>query len=144
MRVASSEWLGLENRLQRAALGSVLLVPLVVAYYLQPDPTGLGTHQQLGFEPCVLPTRWGIRCPACGMTTAWAHCVRGQWSSALAANVGGSLACLATASFALCCYAAAFAGWRLLRVSIVKLITVTLLVVCAVTLIDWIVRIFAG
>jgi len=32
-----------------------------------------------------------MRCPACGMTTSWAHAVRGQLPSALRANVGGTM-----------------------------------------------------
>jgi len=67
----------------------VLACPLVIATQLRPAVAGLGTHQQLGLPPCTVRMLWGIRCPACGMTTSWAHLVRGQWRQSLAANAGG-------------------------------------------------------
>ena len=71
-------------------VGAVLLAcPLVVATQLRPEIAGLGTHQQLGLPPCTVRILWGIRCPACGMTTSWAHLVRGRWLESLQANAGG-------------------------------------------------------
>ena len=141
MNVATSQELDRNSRLMRIVLGTALLMPLAVAWFLQPDPAGMGTHQQLGWDACVFPTRWGIRCPACGMTTAWANCVRGQWSAALAANVGGTLTCLTVASIALLSFAAAVVGRRVVRVSVVKLTWIVLMAVFAVTLVDWIARV---
>ncbi len=68
-----------------------LLGLLTVAAMLEPSPLGHGTHQQLGLPPCTFWVLFGRPCPTCGMTTAWAHLVRGQWVSALRANVGGTL-----------------------------------------------------
>lgn len=62
-----------------------------VAAILKPDARGLGTHCQLGFPPCALMLIAGIPCPTCGMTTAFAHTVRGQWLSALRAQPFGFL-----------------------------------------------------
>jgi hypothetical protein len=44
---------------------------VVLLLMLQPDPRGVGTHEQLGMAPCG----WaqgpeGIPCPTCGVTTA--------------------------------------------------------------------------
>ena len=73
----------------------LLITLLSVARTLQPSQQGLGTHQQLGLPPCSLRILAGIRCPACGMTTSWAHFVRGNWIASGRANVGGFLlACL--------------------------------------------------
>lgn len=69
----------------------VVAVPLVVATRLTPDPAGLGTHQQLGLPPCAFRAVWGVRCPACGMTTSWAHFVRGQLVSSVQVNPAGAM-----------------------------------------------------
>ena len=72
-------------------LGLGLLVPLVVACLLEPDGQGRGTHGQLGLPPCTFVVLFGQPCPVCGMTTSWAHLVRGEVIDALGANVGGTL-----------------------------------------------------
>ena len=93
-RYTQSERLGLFG------LGLLLLVLLIVAAWLKPNPTGLGTHTQLGLPGCTMYTLLGIRCPGCGMTTSWAHTLKGDLSSAIHANVGGVLLCfLAVATF---------------------------------------------
>ena len=70
---------------------SALALPLWVACWLVPDPRGEGTHEQLGLPACGFRTQFGVRCPTCGMTTAWAHMVRFQISSAMRANTAGAL-----------------------------------------------------
>ena len=75
-----------------AASGLVAL--MVVARGLVPSTAGLGTHQQLGLPPCSIRWMLGIRCPACGMTTSWAHFARGEWAESLHVNVGGFLLAL--------------------------------------------------
>ena len=47
-------------------------IVLVTAVLLEPDPNGVGTHQQLGLPPCVFLSLLGIPCPLCGMTTSFA------------------------------------------------------------------------
>ncbi|MEM9368402.1 MAG: DUF2752 domain-containing protein [Planctomycetota bacterium] len=69
----------------------VCVAPLVTACFLQPASAGLGTHQQLGLPPCSMRFLLGIRCPACGMTTSWAHFVRGAWLASLQSNAAGFL-----------------------------------------------------
>ncbi len=72
----------LDVRGARVTAGMVLVVcgaPLIVAGLLTPDPSGVGTHKQLGFPGCLTIVATGVPCPACGMTTAFAHTVRGQW-----------------------------------------------------------------
>jgi hypothetical protein len=85
---------GAQRRLL-AALGLGLILILVIAATLKPDPRGYGTHRQLGWPPCGTRMLLGIRCPSCGMTTSWAHLVRGHLRSALRANVAGALLGLA-------------------------------------------------
>lgn len=67
---------------------------LGVAAFLTPDARGHSTHQQLGLPGCSLLSMFGIRCPGCGMTTSWAHCLRGDVESAFYSNAGGTVLCL--------------------------------------------------
>lgn len=59
---------------------------LAVAALLEPDPRGVGTHEQLGLPPCGFLLLTGLPCPGCGLTTAFAHGIRGQWIAAASAN----------------------------------------------------------
>jgi hypothetical protein len=72
-----------------AALGSAGVLGL--AGWLEPDPRGFGTHEQLGLRPCAFAQLTGELCPTCGMTTAFAWSVRGRFLSAWRANPAGSL-----------------------------------------------------
>lgn len=85
---------------QRRATGSVLVLAAVavvgLAAWLRPSPYGLGTHEQLGLPPCNLVLMTGYPCPTCGMTTAFAHTVRGQWLSAASAQPAGFVLALLT------------------------------------------------
>jgi len=78
-------------------LALALMAGFGLARSLTPSVAGFGTHQQLGFPPCTTRALWNIPCPACGMTTSFAHFTRLQWPSALRANataVAVALLCL--------------------------------------------------
>src|SRR3954466_2501001 len=92
---AAAPRLGGIARVTVGGAGVMLLGLLITAARLTPDPRGLGTHRQLGLPPCTVVAWFGVRCPSCGMTTAWAHMVRGQLASAVRANCGGALLALA-------------------------------------------------
>ena len=80
-----------------AALVLVAAASLLgLAAWLKPDPGGYGTHRQLGFGKCGMLVTTGYPCPTCGMTTAFAHAVRGQWLQAIIAQPAGFLLALAT------------------------------------------------
>jgi len=70
-------WLGI-------VAGSIAV--LAVALAIEPDVRGHGTHTQLGLPPCGFLLLTGSPCPGCGLTTAFAHGIRGQWSMAASAN----------------------------------------------------------
>lgn len=72
-------------------IGLILIVLLITAARLSPNPAGLGTHQQMGFPPCSSIMLWGMRCPACGMTTSWAHLMHGEIIQSARVNTGGLL-----------------------------------------------------
>jgi hypothetical protein len=88
--VAGSK-LSRRSRFLAAAVGAGLCAVLAVASWLPPDPRGRGTHEQLGLPPCTFLTVVGIRCPACGMTTAWANVMHGRPVDALRASASGTL-----------------------------------------------------
>lgn len=82
----------------RVAAAIVMLgcaTPLVISARLAPDPAGIGTHRQLGYPACTLLVVTGYPCPTCGMTTAFAHTVRGQWTAAFHAQPMGMLLAIA-------------------------------------------------
>jgi len=73
-----------------AAIGIVLALAGV-----EPDPRGLGTHEQLGMRPCGWPERFGMPCPTCGVTTAACHLVHlSPWQALRVQPFGAVLAAL--------------------------------------------------
>ena len=80
-----------------ALFGAGLISLLIVAMCLTPSQKGYGTHTQLGLNPCSFTSIVGIRCPSCGMTTSWAHFVRGNIVQSLKCNSGGTMLALASA-----------------------------------------------
>ena len=62
---------------------------LVIAVCLSPASSGLGTHRQLGLQPCSMIVLFGYPCPTCGMTTAFSHAVRGELISSFRAQPAG-------------------------------------------------------
>jgi len=67
--------------------GLVLLFPtviiLTIALILDPDPSGIGTHQQLGLHPCSFWLWFEIPCPVCGMTTTFTHMAHFQFEKGI-------------------------------------------------------------
>lgn len=70
-----------------------LVAGFSLAASVSPDPRGFGTHQRFwpGMRPCSFMEYFQIPCPSCGMTTSFAHFVRGQWLSSARANPAGLL-----------------------------------------------------
>ena len=132
------------DRLTAGVLALGLLALLAVAAFLRPDPRGLGTHQQFGLPPCTFRFFFGRPCPTCGMTTSWAHLVRGQLIGALRASVGGTLlGALAVVGVPWLVVSAArgrWLGWAPNGTTVGWVASAILLV----TLIDWGIRLAAG
>jgi hypothetical protein len=85
---------------RRAVAAAVLLGGVLICGIMAltpPDPTGMGTHERWGLPPCSMMERTGWPCPSCGMTTSFAHAVRGQWGAAL--RVQPAAALMAAAMF---------------------------------------------
>jgi hypothetical protein len=123
------------------ALG--LLALLGIAASLTPNEQGLGTHRQLGFPQCTALKLLHIRCPVCGMTTAWAHTVRGQLWQAAQANCGGMLLAVLAILAAPWLLAGAVRG-RWPGGALSPRVAITLMLcVAGVTVLDWSLRLLS-
>jgi hypothetical protein len=87
---------GLRDRAAFLAIAAGASGVLTTARWLVPDARGFGTHVQLGLPPCAFQAFTSLPCPGCGLTTAFAHMVRAQWSSALHASPVGVILCALT------------------------------------------------
>lgn len=67
-----------------------------VAFALEPDPRGLGTHEQLGLGECNLLRLTGVPCMFCGMTTSFTHLAQGEPAQAFHAQPAAVLLALFT------------------------------------------------
>lgn len=65
-------------RFPAATVGTGLGGLLVVSRWLEPDPSGHGTHLQLGLLPCSFYVLTGLPCPLCGATTSFALMADGR------------------------------------------------------------------
>jgi hypothetical protein len=142
--VPASERFSRSKRLSVALAGLTVASLLAVAVFLQPSPTGLGTHEQLGLPPCTFRWLFGMRCPSCGMTTSWSHATRGELRAALASNVGGTLLAMTSLIAAPWCVLSAAAGRWLVRPPRDRALAAMALLIGTITLLDWIYRVAAG
>lgn len=76
----------------------ILLFPLILilAYYLNPDQSGVGTHKGLGLPPCGFYTIFHKPCPSCGMTTSFSLLMHGNIIKALKTQPAGVFLFLST------------------------------------------------
>lgn len=129
-------------------IGAVTVWALLgIAWSLVPDARGFGTHEQLGLTPCGvnrLLEAAGManpRCPSCGMTTSFNRLAHLDVRGAFAANAGGAVLGIvwfaAAPWLAICAIRGKWWGfvpqeWVVVMVGVVVL---------AVTLVDWLIRI---
>lgn len=90
----AARWVG-------AAVAAPCLGVLLVALWLTPKPSGMGTHEELGLPPCSTLARTGLPCPSCGLTTSFANMAHGRVPAAIQAHPFGPVLFLATCVFAL-------------------------------------------
>lgn len=128
-----------------AALGATFIVLLfVVAKIIVPSDKGYGSHQSLGLPACASVALLGMRCPTCGMSTAWPDFVRGRWVSAVHANVTGlALAITAVPVWAWLALAAVEGRWRWVKPTPKGVMAAQLVFIIA-ALAEWIVRLGLG
>ncbi len=82
-------------RFRGAAILAACAAVLAVGGSLTPDPSGMGTHEQMGLPACSFPMRYGYPCPTCGVTTAVAAAAHGRFLTAFNAQPLGLLLVLA-------------------------------------------------
>lgn len=75
--------LGMAERVIAACVSLACLAVLVTAVIVRPNPTGMSTHTSLGLSRCSMLERSDLPCPSCGMTTSFAHFVRGNLAASL-------------------------------------------------------------
>ena len=122
------------------AASLALVAGFVVAYRLEPDPRGFGTHQRLGLPPCTFRAVFGIPCPSCGMTTCLANITKGRWREAARANVAGLILSFICAALIPWCWLSAFYGRLCWVCRPAKLAATLLLLVSGVATVEWVVR----
>jgi len=64
---------------------------LALVAMLQPNASGLGTHQELGMPECAFLARTGLPCPTCGLTTSLAALAHGRFALAWEAHPFGAV-----------------------------------------------------
>jgi len=100
VRPTARDLLTWRGRATALLVAVVCLGVLVIAAKLNPSKNGLGSHRQLGLQACQFESQTGIPCPTCGMTTSFAHFVRGQIPASLWVQpMGTVLALLTTMAF---------------------------------------------
>jgi hypothetical protein len=79
----------LSRRVTWLALAGCCAFVIGASRWLTPSPTGVGTHTQLGLPPCGFLLLFDVPCPACGLTTAFAHLAHLQLAASLRAHPMG-------------------------------------------------------
>ena len=117
-----------------------LISGFLLAASLKPDPRGFGTHQRLGLPPCSFRVLFGINCPSCGSTTCFAQFVRGDWVSAIRANVSAFLLALVCSAMVPWGIHGVIRGylWKVRQPATAFMWL--LLTLCSVSLTQWIIR----
>ncbi len=126
-----------------ARLGHALILVAVVGFfaiglYLNPNPQGYGTHQQLGLPPCTIHFLTGRPCPSCGLTTSVSACLHGDFALAWRAHPLGFIVVILAFGFGLNSLLALLAGRSLWLNP--KLSTAGLLVLLSLWLVHGILR----
>lgn len=98
VRLDGAPRLSIVQRALALAIALGALSVLLTAAWLTPSSKGVGTHTGLGFQPCSFLERTGLPCAGCGMTTSFAHFVRGHWLTSFVTQPFGFILALATAA----------------------------------------------
>ena len=124
----------------RALLALALLCPLTMgalAFVLEPDARGYGTHEQLGLTACASMRYLDLPCPGCGVTTAVTLAYRGQPVKSLLTHPFGLLLAAAALAGALWALVAHLRGRDLARLLSGRKIAVLAKLGSAAWLLGW-------
>ena len=132
------------GRWQLVGWSLFLISGFALAFALEPDPRGYGTHQSLGLPPCTFRALFGIPCPSCGMTTSFSHLMHGNVSQAFRASASGVVLAVVCALQIPWCWWSAARG-RLAGVSDPSGSLLWLIVALAgICLVNWTLRLILG
>lgn len=104
---ASGSRSSLPNRLIALCVFLPTLAVLLTAAGLTPAEAGLGTHTQLGMQPCGFEAATGYPCATCGMTTSFTLTADGRFLDAFVVQPAGLILAILTAM------AVVVSGWSL-------------------------------
>lgn len=124
--------------------GAFLVAGFLLAAYLEPNPQGYGTHRALGLPPCSMKIMFNIPCPACGMTTSFAHFVRGQLPSSVRANAAGTLLAAVCVFLLPWSFASAWKARYMWLDEPAKVFAIALSVLAGFTIVLWLWRLWAN
>jgi len=125
------------DRLLSAGIAAAALTLLIVARGLVPDPSGIGTHTQLGLPACAWYSETGRPCITCGVTTAFVLVAHGQFVAGLTTQPFGAALALAAGTMV---PLAGYAAWY--GVSLAEWLAplrrpVVLVAIVALVLLSW-------
>jgi hypothetical protein len=86
---------GVVRRLRGAVVLALAIAILAVLGSLHPDPSGMGTHEQLSIPACSFLATTGWPCPTCGLTTSLAAMAHGDVALGFRAHPFGVMLFLA-------------------------------------------------
>lgn len=131
------------HRFLCAIIAASCLSLLALAASLDPDPSGLGTHQGLGLPPCQWVTVAGIPCVTCGMTTAFSHAVHLNPVDSFVAQPFGFLLAIATGVLFWACIHSALTASRVAPTLLILWQPKVIWIVGAFALASWAYKIWA-
>lgn len=127
-------------RLAWFVLGLGLLGLVLAGRLVEPSPEGFATHQALGLPPCLMHRLFGMRCPSCGMTTAWAWVARGNLYQAARASVSGTYLMGLMATTAVVLLGRGVIGREIVRISLDR-VNACLVVLLVLMVGEWLIRV---
>jgi hypothetical protein len=101
-----------------AVWATVCAVALLLPVLLTPDPRGYGTHEQFFLHGCIFRRLTTLPCPFCGLTTSFAHIVRGNLADAVRCHPAGPVLYVLLILGALYSLMWGISGWNPLRGSL--------------------------
>jgi hypothetical protein len=102
---------GRSRRTHALGIAITAVALLVIAFFLSPSGSGVGTHRQLGLPECGWILAADIPCPTCGMTTAWSHTVKGELLTAFMTQPMGMVLAIAALFVAIGGFITCFTGY---------------------------------
>lgn len=129
------------RRLAAAAIAAGAMALLIVAVLLAPSRDGHGTHTGLGLPNCGWVVAFDTPCPTCGMTTSYAHAVRGEVAQAAKVQPMGTALAILTAAIACGGTHASVTGCRFGRFVDTLLCARTLWIAFGLAMLAWVYKI---